>query len=289
MISVSSGPRFSPGSTTIDHDRGLIVRWLGVDLTANPYENRVWRSWSWFRSKCSTIAARSRRDRGSIGPRSWSSSTCPHNRPMAIRRSWLRIIAAVGCISNSSILCRLGDLRVDTWCEVSRPIEAWCLLAMPRVTHPPLHLNRDWRTCWIDDRVDSAPRDRSRPWGDRTIVARPRHLQGKTVWEHSPTRKKYKGRTRLNRGEDSPINCPIISSLLRDMWRPTRAPTWPRGLPATWRASYVGHTRPATWPQRHVVTARRTRVPRGSARHVSPAWARSPRQPQVISPPFSRF
>ena len=68
--------------------------------------------------------------------------------------------------------------------------------------------------------------------------------------------------TRLNRGEDSPINYHIISSLLRDTWRPTRAPTWPRGHPATWRASCVGHTRPATWPQRHVVTARWTRAPR---------------------------
>ena len=46
MISVSSGPCFLPGSTTIDHDRGLIVRPLGVDLTENPYENQVWHSWS---------------------------------------------------------------------------------------------------------------------------------------------------------------------------------------------------------------------------------------------------
>ena len=55
----------------------------------------------------------------------------------------------------------------------------------------------------------------------------------------------------------------------------------PRGLPATWRASCVGHTRPATWPQRHVVTARWTRARRqprlgvlatsAGARHVSSA------------------
>ena len=32
---------------------------------------------------------------------------------------------------------------------------------------------------------------------------------------------------RLNRGEDSPINYPNLSSLLRNTWRPTRAPTWP--------------------------------------------------------------
>ena len=49
----------------------------------------------------------------------------------------------------------------------------------------------------------------------------------KIVWEHSPTRIKGTKRTRLNRGKDSPINYPNISSLLRDTWRPTRAPTWP--------------------------------------------------------------
>ena len=32
-------PRFSPGSTTIDHDRGLIVRRLGVDLVADLHES----------------------------------------------------------------------------------------------------------------------------------------------------------------------------------------------------------------------------------------------------------
>ena len=70
---------------------------------------------------------------------------------------------------------------------------------------------------------------------------------------------------RLNRGEDSPINYPNLSSLLRDTWRPTRAPTWPRGLPAIWRApcaSCVGRMRPATWPQCHVVTARWSCAPR---------------------------
>ena len=34
-----SWPRFSPGSTTIDHDHGLIVRRLGVDLAADLHEN----------------------------------------------------------------------------------------------------------------------------------------------------------------------------------------------------------------------------------------------------------
>ena len=86
----------------------------------------------------------------------------------------------------------------------------------------------------------------------------------KIVWEHSPTRIKRRERTRLNRGVASPINCPHISSMSS-----TRGALHgrPRGRPATWRApcaSCVGHTRPATWPQCHVVTAR---------------WSRAPRQP----------
>ena len=54
-------------------------------------------------------------------------------------------------------------------------------------------------------------------------------------------------------------------------------------------ASRAGHTRPATWPQRHVVTARWTRAPRGPARHVSPAWARSPRQPALATSAAGNF
>ena len=119
--------------------------------------------------------------------------------------------------------------------------------------------------------------------------------------EHSPTRIKRRESTRLNRGVASPINYPYVSSIFQYTWRPSRAPTWPRGLPATWRApcdSCVGHTRPATWPQCHVITARWTRAPRRPARHVGPLATsalpgptrhvsrRSPRQPQVISPPF---
>ena len=123
--------------------------------------------------------------------------------------------------------------------------------------------------------MDSGPRDLRRSDPIRRPPSCHVACKVRTVWEHSPTWKKERGRTRLNRGEDSPINYHNISSLLRDTWRPTRAPTWPRGLPAIWRApctSCVGHTRPATWPQCHVVTARWSRAPRqpppGFACHV---------------------
>ena len=42
---------------------------------------------------------------------------------------------------------------------------------------------------------------------DPTSVTRPRRLQGKTVWEHSPTQRKIFEITRLNRGAQLPINC----------------------------------------------------------------------------------
>ena len=114
----------------------------------------------------------------------------------------------------------------------------------------------------------------------------------KIAWEHSPTRIKRRESTRLNTGVASPINYPYVSSIFQYTWRPTRAPTWPRGLPATWRApcdSCVGHTCPATWPQCHVVTGRWTRAPRRPARHVSPAWAYSPRQPTLATSAAGNF
>ena len=68
--------------------------------------------------------------------------------------------------------------------------------------------------CLIDDRVDSGPRDlrRSDP------IRRPpsRHVsckKNKIVWEHSPTRIKWRDRTRLNRGVASHINYPHVSSI----------------------------------------------------------------------------
>ena len=47
--------------------------------------------WRQFRMISSTIVARSRSDRGSIGLRSWSSSTCLRSRPIALQVSgWSR-------------------------------------------------------------------------------------------------------------------------------------------------------------------------------------------------------
>ena len=122
-----------------------------------------------------------------------------------------------------------------------------------------------------------------------------RPAKNKIVWEHSSTRNKWRNRTRLNRGEDSPINYPLYPLCCARRGAHTRAhvAAWPachlarpvrllRGPPVCCHvtcvyvtlASHAGHTRPATWPQCHVVTSR---------------WTRVPRQPQVISPPFSRF
>ena len=61
-------------------DRGLIVRRLCIDRAVDPQENIVCRSWNRFHNEGHTIAARSRHDRGSIGPRSWSSFMNPLRR-----------------------------------------------------------------------------------------------------------------------------------------------------------------------------------------------------------------
>ena len=89
------------------------------------------------------------------------------------------------------------------------------------------------------------------------------------MWEHSPTRIKRKGRSRLNRGKDSPINYHTISSILRDTWRPTRAPTWPPcQLARLLRGPHASC---------HVASA-----PRRNGTVDPPAtWVRSPRQPRL--------
>ena len=70
---------------------------------------------------------------------------------------------------------------------------------------------------------------------------------------------------RINRGKDSPINYPNISSLLRDTWRPTRASTWPVRLLRGPHASC------------HVASA----PCRNGAVDPRATWAHSPRQPRL--------
>ena len=103
------------------------------------------------------------------------------------------------------------------------------------------------------------------------------------MWEHSPTRRKENPLARINRGVNSPINCLCPLSYRTCTWRPTRAPTWPSGLPATWLrppcvaschastppAPRVGRPGSATWPQCRVAPWV------GPARHVSRRLATS--------------
>ena len=86
----------------------------------------------------------------------------------------------------------------------------------------------------FDDRVDSGPRDCSRPDRIRRPVSCHASCTGKTVWEDSPTQRKERKIMCINRGVNSPNNCLYPLSYRTHTWRPTRAPTWPRGLPATW-------------------------------------------------------
>ena len=119
---------------------------------------------------------------------------------------------------------------------------------------------------------------------------------------HSPTGKKENMFATINKGAvyaycvTAPNNLPGPTNPwalhMRPPYRhvaPTRAPTWTVCVASCHAlaplALRAGHTRPATWPQRHVVTARWTRAPRQPV-----AWARSPRQlrgkPTPIFLPF---
>ena len=138
----------------------------------------------------------------------------------------------------------------------------------------------------------STPCDQGRP--DSTSVVCLRRLQGKTVWEHSPTRRKYPRLLQLNRGAPLCFHSVTIPPL-------SPGPTIPVGPPhanltcqvapvtgvrvACCHASpplapRLGHLGYAKWPQCRV-------APRGGpARHVS---RRSPRHPAGKNPFFRDF
>ena len=80
--------------------------------------------------------------------------------------------------------------------------------------------------------MDSGPRDRGLPTRSdaRRVATSP--TINKIVWEHSPTRMKWRDRTRLNRGVASPINCPHVSSMSSTRGAPhgrPRGAAWSRG------------------------------------------------------------
>ena len=70
----SDWPRFLPRS---GHDRVSIVVLVSSRSSSNPMEA--------IHDEISMIAARSRRDRGSIGPQLWSSSMNSLSRPIALQ------------------------------------------------------------------------------------------------------------------------------------------------------------------------------------------------------------
>ena len=110
--------------------------------------------------------------------------------------------------------------------------------------------------------------------------------KGKTVWEHSPTRRKEWEITRINREAQLSFNCVTAPPLLpgshyargpphanpsHATWRPSRASAWtrPRGLLPRVSATCASRRLAVALPRRIHAWSR---VPRQLA-----AWARSPR------------
>ena len=96
------------------------------------------------------------------------------------------------------------------------------------------------------------------------------------MWEHSPTRRKYRDKSRINRG------APFLSIALSSP-HVTRAPLYPWALhlPSCHVAPHTGvHVYPSAWPpatrQRHLRVARATRV-----RHVASVPRRTSRRSRV--------
>ena len=143
--------------------------------------------------------------------------------------------------------------------------------------------------------MDSGPRDRGLPTRSdaRRVTTSP--AINKIVWEHSPTRIKWRDRTRLNRGVASPINCPHVSSMSSTRGAPHGRPhgaAWSRGHLPRCRApcAPLSHARAtrgsATWPQRLVApTTGWSRAPRVGA----PTLPLATSSPAGKHPFFSNF
>ena len=100
--------------------------------------------------------------------------------------------------------------------------------------------------------------------------------KNKIVWEHSPTRIKWRDRTCLNRGVASPINCPHVSSISSTRGAPHGRPRGAMGRVATCHVAApplicapLSHARAtrgsATWPQRLVAPTGWSHAPRVGA------------------------
>ena len=122
----------------------------------------------------------------------WRLDRDPHGAPIA--RDHVRLMKIH---RSRSLHVRCHDREKSQPSDDSNPMNPrWRSDALERLhvqqvsrrSHPLKFLF--FSTCWFDDRVDSGPRDRSRSRWDPMLATRPRHLQGKTVWEHSPTRRK---------------------------------------------------------------------------------------------------
>ena len=204
-------------------------------------------SWLWFRDGRSTIAWRSRLDQTTI---------VEFFRKSSMSSDWASV--------EWTVRSRSCSFRFD---------EDPALLVLPRGIRWAIrscHLSCILSTCliWWSRGLGSTQSMSSR-W-DPTLVTHPRRLQGKTVWEHSPTRRKRWKILRLNRGVDSPINRGVDSLY----YQPTRGActgirvaSYHVSAPPAPRAGHPGST---TWPQCRV-------APRGGpARHVSRRSQRHP-------------
>ena len=119
-------------------------------------------------------------------------------------------------------------------------------------------------------------------WSDRTPAKSPRHLQkNKIVWEHSPTRIKWRDKMRLNRGVASPIHYPYSSSISRTRGAPHGRPRGAmcrvatchiaappvchlatRGPPVALPRGLSASSHPLGGPARHVSARQLSRSPR---------------------------
>ena len=251
------------------HDRATIRPRSGVNHAA-PASSIAYRS---MEDDSAPIPRHLLLDRGSIAPRSWSSSTIVHRRPITPQANE-RLRSRDRVVHDSEE--RPPSDRVNRGDDHDRNVLRLMKIQRSRFVHVAQGRPCDYFTYSSFRHVFDLAIAWTRVHAISAALIRSDARQAATspainiiVREHSPTRIKRRKRTRLNRGKDSPINYPFISSLLRDTWRPTRAPTWP--------PCHLARLLRGPHASCHVASAPR----RNGAVDPRATWVRSPRQPRL--------
>ena len=160
-------PMFAVNSSSFSLRIAVHLATIGPRSWSWPSVDRYLIDWQRFPHVNLPIAARSRRDRGSIGPRSWRSSTivlCRRIKIHMIVNRTIAVLRAIRCRPHDGDRTHQEAPRIAQIAnDLSRLIRAPdCEKSQRFDDLNPMNLSPNLRTCLIYDRVDSGPRDHRR-------------------------------------------------------------------------------------------------------------------------------